>query len=805
MAVPGGVTESLEEKLRKQREGGTRMIRGAGGQLEEVSGEEVSTLAGKLGQPTPSTPVGTASMGTTPDQAKMAGTPAQQAGAAAAPAVDIQAQAATEQTQAGAQRLRDVSKMQADAGQQAKLEKSQNLQNLGALGDRVYKMMLGGLSAGAQAGAEQNARLEVDTAGAQAALPTTATPEQKQQVADLMTQLEAAGRSGDSAQVQKLMADLTNAGVANPHTYLSGDAAAAVAKSAPELQTIGSYNQSGQLDSVAQQLGYSDFGQVSELLGISPEEMQNYKLGDLNDLIQQELDKEFSQTEQLKQAATDPNASPQMRAEARARLQELGVVGIRASEAEVDALQQELTAGTKMNIGGQEYTMEELLGDENISSLAQSYFDMDEQERAEFAKQNPDLANFFGKHEAVLQDAADAMGEEYAGFQRTQEANTKAAGALTTAIPSDVFTTSFLAKGTPVGDFMSQFFGPDGKMLASGTNLAEELSKNTSIPAGTKQILSELLDGKYNANQIANMTKLFTDLSAAGLDPMGQMTSKVDFDTLVNLPEGDRSEYVSILKAGIPKNKNVDTIDEVDTYLDSLFGSDFPLTELRDKANSGIPGALELYQSTLYDLGFDPQTGKPSVGLGDKLAKMTIADKLKFKKGLAGRLSTYTTSVKDATKPEEVKVASYDELIGDNSNAYRSATDSLNNLSTGKYGSIKNWSSVSRGMADIIGIFASNKEATGKGADKLRQEAFSSLKKGFDAIAAEIDAQPDKLGNLANPKAKWKKKPAGRDVDAALQAVKRAGMDPNDPSIKKLLTTAEGVRKLNKLITMGGV
>ena len=795
VATQPTVTESLEERLRKQREGGTRMIRGASGQLEEVTGEEVSTLAGKLGQQTPTTPLGTSGMGATPDQAKMAGTPAQRAGAQqAAPAVDVQAQARTQDTQAGAQRLRDVSGMGTTAAQQATIEKSENLKNLGQVGDRIHKMMVQQAASGAQAGAQQNATLSADTESALAALPAGTDAATKQNVTNLLGQLEQAAASGDSAATQKLLADLENAGLAGASQYLSGDAAAAVAASAPELQTIDTYKQSGQLDQVAAQLGYQNFDEVAGLLGITPEEMGQYNLTQLNDLIQGELDREFSQTEELRRAATDPAASPQQQAEARARLREMGVVGIRSSEEQVNQLQQEIESGQTTRIGGRDYTLEELFADENITSLAQSYFDMDEVERAAFSGKNPELAQVFGKHEAVLQDAVEGMGEEFATYTKTQESNRKAAGVLTSAIPPDVFQSSFLREGTPVGDLLSQYFDPTGKMLASGTDLAGAISSSNLDP-GTKGVLSSLFGGGYSTSQMSQIQAYMSAASEAGLNPLDLMRNKAEFDQVANLSRADFETYKSVMGAGIPRDSDVDSLGEMDSYLDKLFGGDgFPLSEIQDAANRGIPGATGLLQEVMADLGLDKESGWSDSKLGSRLSNMSVADKLKFKNTLAGKMETYKSEVAGAKRPEPVVQQTVPQILDEMgvTNQFNGAISYLDTSLSGARGVPKDRNKLHRSTEQVAGLLLKlGTMDSSPSTAALKKQALGGLTKALGAISTDYQRKGGKT-------------PSPVQRDSINKLAKQFGLDLGSEEMKAIAGNAETARVFIKLMQNAG-
>lgn len=122
-----GIMPSLAEKMEANKK---KLVRGPGGQLVEEGQESIQDLTTKAGLPVPPiTPVGQAGIGANPDQMKMAGTPAQK-------------DAAIQIAQAPTENLQDVMRRQqvrteAIAPELQKIEKSENLKNLGGLGDRV--------------------------------------------------------------------------------------------------------------------------------------------------------------------------------------------------------------------------------------------------------------------------------------------------------------------------------------------------------------------------------------------------------------------------------------------------------------------------------------------------------------------------------------------------------------------------------------------------------------------------------------------------------------------------------------------
>ena len=134
---------TLAETL-NQNQQNTQLTRGAGGVLAQSQAPtapgqtpppppSISQLSGQQGLATqPTTALGAALIGANPDQAKMAGGPAQ----LSAIANQQQAQQAPQQDLATSLRQQQT-RTQATGQEQQTMQKSQDMQNLGGLGDRV--------------------------------------------------------------------------------------------------------------------------------------------------------------------------------------------------------------------------------------------------------------------------------------------------------------------------------------------------------------------------------------------------------------------------------------------------------------------------------------------------------------------------------------------------------------------------------------------------------------------------------------------------------------------------------------------
>lgn len=401
---------TLRETLRKNRaQAGTGLVSGPGG-LTETSQEEVQKLAGQAGLPAaPTTAIGTAIIGGSPDQQKMAGSPAQ-------------VQAALRASQSPSQYLSTQQRQQQartemTGQEQQQREKSEELKALGGLGDRVDNFIEGQRQKLAAAEVKPT---EVEVAPQEgAAVPTD--PAQLKSLKDAAKALLANPNDMNSLLlINQALGKPTNA------TITPAELQQLYEQSSQTLARSGAATIEDDLQ-VEDLIAGGDFpytlDQLSGLLGVPPEQLNTYSVAQLRNQLDQVAQQEFQQTQQLEQQAGSALLGAAERQQARQLAREASATGTRSTEQDVVNLERQIENADQVTFGGQVYQIDELLKDDTISGIITDYLKMDEASRQEFAKKEPALVEFITKNEALLQDAADAMGKGATEFQTIQNEN----------------------------------------------------------------------------------------------------------------------------------------------------------------------------------------------------------------------------------------------------------------------------------------------------------------------------------------------------------------------------------------------
>lgn len=344
------MADTIYDKLdptKKQATGARKqMVRGPGGQLQDVTGEEVQTLSQALGRPAPPTsPIGGAAMGLSPDAAKMMGDGRQKAAA-----LDI---GMGGEGQLQRERRTEQARTAATEEESATLEKSQNLERLQGLGDRVHNLI-----------SSEFSKMQAST---QEALSEQEIARRLNLGESLEQQFAAAGEAGAEQAID--------------------------------------YSQVNISDDIASELGFADTAEISSLLG---QDVSALTVDQISELVDRQAAEEFSRAEDLRSTMNDPQASPAMREEARRALRDMGALGTLSAEEQVDDVQAAIEAADTINVGGREYELEELLSDEGISASIEEYASLDEEGKARLREQNPEFAglyDFADGHSAAIEKA----------------------------------------------------------------------------------------------------------------------------------------------------------------------------------------------------------------------------------------------------------------------------------------------------------------------------------------------------------------------------------------------------------------
>lgn len=396
--------------LANQLKQNKKLVRGPGGQLAEETPEEIQSLAGQAGlQAPPITPLGAAALGANPDQQKMMGT-AQQKEAA----LQI-AQAPVEQSLSGALRRQQV-RSEATAQEQQAFQKSENLQNLGGLGDRVNDF----INTQRQILQEQAGKgVRVETAEAFKGQDIANAGDLKNMLQEFRT----------NPNNQDLLLKINTALGYDVNTQLSPEQVDQLYEST--VQSI-SRGAAGNVDDDLnvndlvniQGFGY-DIPTLSTLLGVPEADIGKMSVGQLRGAVDKVASDEFSKTGQLEQQAQSGQLGQAERGLARQAAMEASRTGQRSSEADIASLEDQISSADVVSFAGREMNVDELLKDETISAVIADYMNSapGSEIRNAVDQGEPGLRDFIQKNAAVLADASQQMQGGAKTFQDTQAYN----------------------------------------------------------------------------------------------------------------------------------------------------------------------------------------------------------------------------------------------------------------------------------------------------------------------------------------------------------------------------------------------
>lgn len=385
--------------------------RTAGGTLTETSGEELQNLASNAGMAAPPvTPLGAAMLGAGPHQQKMAGTPAQKQAAitmAATPEQDLQ-------TVMRRQQARD----QATQQEQQAAQKSENLKQLGGLGDRVHGFINVQRNKLQEQAQQEQLSLNMKAADDSAAVGSL-SPDQAASFKQILEQFQQdpsnlellvqagnmlGGRAIDPAEIPGLFQ--------SANQVISGQVAGQVADTMSVADLFAD-----------EQFGYTP-EELSSLLGISAEELQGYSIQDLENKVAELTQAEFAQAAQTQQQVGSSQLGAAERQFARGISREQSAVGVRSTEADMQALEEQIAQGQQVSFGGMQYQLEDLLNDDTITQVVSDYLrNPDSPESRRLVQTEPELMAFITRNQALLADAVAQMEASTTEFGKIQEEN----------------------------------------------------------------------------------------------------------------------------------------------------------------------------------------------------------------------------------------------------------------------------------------------------------------------------------------------------------------------------------------------
>lgn len=405
--IPGTPPGSLQSKVSQYRD--------ASGQVQETSQEELRTLAGKAGLPAqPTNAVAAGMIGANADQQKMAAAPQTVQSALQLSQVPVQDNLATAQREKQAQ----STQTQADKAEAAK---ARQLQGLGDTSKRVQSAIDAAVN-NITAKATKTVPVAAPVVDTTSALFQSAGARTGKLTTDLQA-LQA--HPNDRAVLARINQDLgrdvtsqiTPAELQSLYQTADTTITSNVASQMPDNITVGQ---------IARQPGFQySMDQLGTLLGVAPKDLQGFSMAQLSQAVAAEQQKEFSRAQQADAMATSQYLGTAERGQAQAQGRDLAAQGVRATEADVSRLQQSVANGDKVQFGGQTYSVEDLLGNGQVSKTVSDYLMSPEGSptRLQLEHTEPGLVKYIKDHETVLSDAAQTMSRSTQGLASTQAKN----------------------------------------------------------------------------------------------------------------------------------------------------------------------------------------------------------------------------------------------------------------------------------------------------------------------------------------------------------------------------------------------
>lgn len=399
-------------------------------QSQALAKSSTSQLAAEQGLAVaPVSAVGTGTIGGTPQQQAMAGTPAQKKGALAAATEKVAAPG----PETGLEQAMKVKPQTALDTAKAK-EMDRFSTALGTFGDKVNQWIEGVVSA-----------VTTGPAGLRATLQLT--DEQKKAVTDTVASLPPEAQGNAQTRIDDALAYLSSqaGGMADEtrarqaiqtlNEMLGRDTTSALLAGTEYAGLWQDINKtiSGQLETGIQaaargpdsKLTLQDIttlgttpDEISSLLGISPEQVSQLTLGQFQQQLQGVGQRQFGQTQQVSANIASALVSETEREALRGTMRELEEAGIAGVEAQFQQLVNDIEQGATIDIGGKTYSVEEFLAEGTISDIASQYYAGDKEMADRLAKEEPQLKAWLDSNRTGLIALIDA------GAGRSQELKT---------------------------------------------------------------------------------------------------------------------------------------------------------------------------------------------------------------------------------------------------------------------------------------------------------------------------------------------------------------------------------------------
>lgn len=665
---------TLADQLKRNRQQSQGLVRGPGGQLQQLTGAGIQQLAQARGlEAPPTSPLGGQAIGATPDQVKMLGDARQKRAA-----LDVGVTGGL----AEARRTKQV-RTEATGEELATFEKSVALQKLGPTGQKAGEL------------------IDVATAS----LSTT-------KLKKPLVSLSAAGRelapdiqklvisyvdgSGRTPETLNQIADAlkTTADKVNVLTYIDSNTltvettrelAAEMAKLAPDTVTLGQLYPTG----VSANLGLTETELAS--LGITEAQLASYTMTQLQDFLAQQRTQLLSEPVAVRAGLADPNLSQAEREELRGQLRGLSAVGVLGVEQAVADLVAQIEAADQVTyrdpVTGETVTraIGDLLADEEVSKLIIQFLGLTPEQQSKLLADaaNP-LANLYkwisgnaDNIKALTTEGAEA----FTGEQKQVQENVALANVSGFQVPNEIMTAIYGANWNKFGAGKLDQTKPLYQLIAKASNPKEVIDLLSKVPADMLQKLNQVPAGKLTTQLIQQARDEATSITelAKAVDPKsGNPTDFLKFEELLggllakfNINAGEIKRLADLVSLGLVKDTS---------------------------------GLITLLSPPNYYQSTDPDIGKiGSMGKGVAAKIISILQGMTNKLGTGDSVSTQVTTAvpTKAIRENKLILDAHNSYIGDKLRAGKSITNLLADSTLPK---IKEWEGILKLLAEKTGL-----------------------------------------------------------------------------------------------------
>lgn len=411
---------TLQERIQRSQQVGAEAKQPTIGQLSSAAGLPT----------TPSTAVGAGMLpGTTPDQAKMMGTPAQKTAKVAQLGGETQLEQAV--------KLRAPSV--ASAEDEAKKRKSASLaQAMGTYGDKATELIERTFAniTGQQVQAAPTTTPEGGVAPEAAALSLKLDTAAKQlegksdtEVANITALINNIATEKDPAKRNAATLELNKQLGLTGANALSADMVPGLIAKLPE--TVAKAAEKQVKATIGEKLTVSDLGnlgtspaELAALLGVDEAAISEMSLADLDNALASLTQTQFGETQAVQAGIVSGVLSQAEKNALRNVLATLEERGVAGAEFQVGQVAKDIVDGRQITIGDQQYSIEELLATDEMTDIVTQVLN---DEKSEFSlalkETSPDIYNWIVSSRAGLENLVKEAGKGVGQFKTIQEKN----------------------------------------------------------------------------------------------------------------------------------------------------------------------------------------------------------------------------------------------------------------------------------------------------------------------------------------------------------------------------------------------